>query len=122
MGTLRQEVKRLAAELKAMTAERDALVGILSVAVNAADAWLSHEEPESNLDEWLVSARAAIASPTTALDHIRAQAKAEGLREAWPHVRMVICSHDLTDCEGHVFCDAIRSAILAAAEKEPRHD
>lgn len=96
-------------------AERDALVGAAYVAARLCAIKMAYDG-----DHAVANAIRALtpAHAITALDHIRAQAKAEGMRKAWPHVRKVICSQDWTDCDGDVFCEAIRDAILAAAEKE----
>lgn len=105
MGTLRQEVKRLAAELKAMTAERDALVG---AAYAASAEWCRKNERHGSIPAYNIL-RLTPADAATALDHIRAEAKADGIREAAAICMDEDVGYSCTDCY---------QAILAAAQKE----
>lgn len=127
----------LRAQLAALTAERDALVGaVIERAAEVCTAIIKDYDvmkPDGKTYEPLRVQKAAkgmvslvrqdIRALAThdhhaAIEAVKAEARAEGMRAAWPHVRKVICSQDWTDCDGDVFCEAIESAILAAAQKE----
>lgn len=111
---MRDEITSLTAQLAAITAERDALVG----AVIEQATWQVRSSVPGHMmvcdTERICDAVRALTTTdaTAALDHIRAQAKAEGLREA----------ADKFEREDHHWGAPIASALraLAAAVKEAR--
>lgn len=117
--------KKVASDL---TAERDALVGAVSDVLDKAIREYQRKEKATTGKEsrdWQTMRVAAldiadaiapfIAAPTTALDHIRAQAKAEGMASLIEPITTLLFQ-DMDDWER--VADKIKALILAAAEKE----
>lgn len=96
------ELRKLKAQLAAMTAERDALVG---AAYAASAEWCRKNERHGSIPAYNIL-RLTPADAATALDHIRAQAKAEGMRKAAKEAGRYLSVADAQE------------AILAAAQKE----
>lgn len=113
-------IARLQAQLAAITAERDALAGAAyeSAAKKAqrlvdlakTRGHVHHRDTIAKNIRSLTPAHA-----TAALDHIRAQAKAEGLREA---AAMLDMEDACVDGMVKMWMRNRRAEILAAAEKE----
>lgn len=116
-GMAFKELDELRAQLAAMTAERDALVGAAYVA--SAEPFRWNECGFHPRDRKAIRAIIRALMPADAIDslnHIRAQAKAEGMREAAGIAKEIAAEW------GSDTCRMASARILAAAEKEPRHD
>lgn len=114
-------IKTLEAEVARLTQERDAATAA------AYEAVAREFEDIGNVGALVAKSIRALATPdqTAALDRVRAEAKAEGMREASEHaaefVHRRLYEANMPACSYH--SRDIKTAILAAIPKqEQRHD